>query len=194
MIAGIWDCLSSQDVVNIVRYQIFKGKELTEIGGMICDFCLAPDTDSGVIGIGCDNMTVLIVAITHGRSKKQWYTWIKDRVKKKYGHETPSALPYLYSESRRKAFREREINHLRQEKNKASTSSKLPPSSTQAHSRNDSSEGSSIFGSPISWISYFFPIFSFSFCCRLGWCCQWSILAYTVIIFYNHVHTLTPLL
>ena len=41
MIAGIWDSLSSQDVVNFVRYQVSEGKELTEIGEMICDHCLA---------------------------------------------------------------------------------------------------------------------------------------------------------
>ena len=65
-------------MVDFVRYQASQGKELTEIGEMICDHCLEPDTDAG--GIGCDNMTVLIVAITHRRSKEEWYAWITDRV------------------------------------------------------------------------------------------------------------------
>ncbi|KAF7768215.1 hypothetical protein Agabi119p4_7458 [Agaricus bisporus var. burnettii] len=103
---GIWDCLSSQQVVDFVRYQVSQDKELTEIGKMLCDHCLAPDTASGA-GIGCDNMTVLIVALLQGRTKEQWYTWIKDRVEKEYGHATPSTLPQLYSVGRLMSFKMR---------------------------------------------------------------------------------------
>lgn len=48
---GIWDCLSSQQVVNFVRYQVSEGKSLAAIGEMMCEHCLAPDTTSGA-GIG----------------------------------------------------------------------------------------------------------------------------------------------
>jgi protein phosphatase 2C family protein 2/3 len=141
MIAGIWDCLSSQDVVCFVRYQVSKGKELTEIGGMLCDHCLAPDTDSEYIG--CDNMTVLIVAITHGRSKEEWYTWITKRVKDRYVYEMRKALPELYSQSRRDAFRTKKEIHVRHQKEKleaernASTSALSAPSPTQAASSSE---------------------------------------------------------
>ena len=76
--------------------RFLKALELTEIGGMICDHCLAPDTRDE--GIGCNNMTILIVAITNGRSKKEWYAWtrIADRVRNNYGYNTPSTLPQLY--------------------------------------------------------------------------------------------------
>ncbi|KAM6494231.1 PP2C domain containing protein [Amanita muscaria] len=104
---GIWDCLSSQQVIDIVRYEISEGKGLGEITELICDHCLAPDTTSRV-GIGCDNMTVLVVAILHGRTKEEWYSWIADRVKNQYGYETPSALPQLYSPSRLMSFRARQ--------------------------------------------------------------------------------------
>lgn len=104
---GIWDCLSSQQVVDFVRYQVSEGKELSEIGEMMCDHCLAPDTSSGA-GIGCDNMTVLIVAITHGRSKEEWYKWIADRVKNNVGYTTPSQPPQLYAASRIATFRARQ--------------------------------------------------------------------------------------
>jgi protein phosphatase 2C family protein 2/3 len=103
---GIWDCLSSQQVVNFVRLQVAQGKELGEIGEMMCEHCLAPDTSSGA-GIGCDNMTVLIVALLHGRTKEDWYAWIKDRVDKEYGFPTPAVLPQLYSQSRLMSFRAR---------------------------------------------------------------------------------------
>lgn len=104
--SGIWDCLSSQQVVDFVRYQVSEGKELTDIGKMICDYCLAPDTASGA-GIGCDNMTVLIVALLQGRTKEEWYAWIKDRVEKQYGRATPTSLPQLYSQSRMMSFKAR---------------------------------------------------------------------------------------
>ena len=104
--SGIWDCLSSQQVVDIVRSQAAEGKDLAEICEMICDHCLAPDTTSGA-GIGCDNMTVLIVAITHGRTKEEWYEWVKERVKTEHGYKTPDTLPQLYSQSRLLSFRAR---------------------------------------------------------------------------------------
>lgn len=104
--AGIWDCLTSQQVVDFIRYQVAEGKDLTEIGEMMCEHCLAPDTSSGA-GIGCDNMTILIVALLHGRTKEEWYAWVKDRVQNGYGYKTPSTVPQLYAQSRLAAFRAR---------------------------------------------------------------------------------------
>lgn len=95
---GIWDCLSSQQVTDFVRYHVSTGVDLTEIGEKMCDHCLAPDVDTGVIG--CDNMTVLIVALLQGRTKEEWYSWMKDRVQKKYGYATPSSFPSLYPQGR----------------------------------------------------------------------------------------------
>lgn len=104
---GIWDCLTSQQVVDFVRYQVSEGKSLTEIGEMMCDHCLAPDTSSGA-GIGCDNMTVLIVAVLNGRTKEEWVAWITDRVKTEYGYKTPTTVPQLYAASRIAAFKSRQ--------------------------------------------------------------------------------------
>ena len=140
MIAGIWDCLSSQDVVNFVRYQVSEGKELTEIGEMICDHCLAPDTTAGDGGIGCDNMTILIVAITHGRSKEDWYTWIADRIRNNYGYDTPSNLPRLYAEYRLTRFRANK--EMRDKHNSEKYAEQSSPPSRQACSQNDPSAGS----------------------------------------------------
>jgi len=103
---GIWDCLSSQQVVNFIRYQVSEGKDLTEIGEMMCEHCLAPDTSSGA-GIGCDNMTIMIVALLHGRTKEEWAAWVTDRVKNEYGYKTPNTLPQLYAQSRLMSFRVR---------------------------------------------------------------------------------------
>ncbi|KAF9221630.1 PP2C-domain-containing protein [Gyrodon lividus] len=103
---GIWDCLSSQQVVDFIRLKVSEGKELHEICEEMCDHCLAPDTSSGA-GIGCDNMTVLIVAILNGRTKQEWYDWITDRVKNGYGFATPSTIPQIYSQNRLMAYEAR---------------------------------------------------------------------------------------
>ena len=51
------------------------------------DNCLAPSSDGG--GYGCDNMTVIIVALLHGQTKDQWYDMIAERVKNKNGPVAP---------------------------------------------------------------------------------------------------------
>ncbi|OSD07240.1 PP2C-domain-containing protein [Trametes coccinea BRFM310] len=101
---GIWDCLTSQQAVNVVRLLISQGRKLPEICEEMCELCLAPDTTTGA-GIGCDNMTVMIVALLHGRTEEEWYNWVTDRVKNKYGYPTPETLPQLYSTSRLMSFK-----------------------------------------------------------------------------------------
>lgn len=103
---GIWDCLTSQQVVDITRRLIAEKKELDQICEIIMDKCLAPDSDING-GVGCDNMTVVIVGLLRGRTKEEWYNWIADRVEKKVGYETPKELPQLYSASRLAAAKER---------------------------------------------------------------------------------------
>jgi len=124
LLSGIWDCLSSQQVVDFVRCQVSEGKELTEICEMMFEHCLGPDTDSGEIG--CDNMTLLVVGITHGRTKKGWYKWIKERVKSEYGYKTSGTPPQLYSPSRLLSFRQRKEAHEAREKMKATINNKTP--------------------------------------------------------------------
>ncbi|KAF4577146.1 Protein phosphatase 2C 2 [Pleurotus pulmonarius] len=137
---GIWDCLSSQQVVDFIRYQISEGKALQEIGELMCDHCLAPDTSSGT-GVGCDNMTVLIVALLHGRTPEEWYAWVKDRVQKGYGYNTPSALPQLYSQSRLMSYRaRREAQEARERERERN----------RAENPDDSSSGVSFLVNPLS--------------------------------------------
>lgn len=56
---GIWDVMSNQEVVDFVREKIGLGEELPKICEDIMDRCLAPECRMG--GVGCDNMTVVIV-------------------------------------------------------------------------------------------------------------------------------------
>ena len=42
------------------------------------DNCLASNSETG--GVGCDNMTMIIIALLRGKSKDEWYKEIADRV------------------------------------------------------------------------------------------------------------------
>ena len=106
---GIWDCLNSQQVVDFVRREVAQGKVMNQICENIMEHCLAPDTH-GAQGIGCDNMTILIVAILNGKTEEEWYAMVKDRVEKKSGYNTPDAPPQIYSATRLMAWRTRRAN------------------------------------------------------------------------------------
>lgn len=96
MAAGIWDVLSSQQVIDFVRRSIADGKELHTISEELMDRCLAPDSDWG--GVGCDNMTALIVAIKGERSTAEWYDWIKQRVDSGKPYNTPKEIVDPFSQ------------------------------------------------------------------------------------------------
>ncbi|KAI8589732.1 phosphatase 2C-domain-containing protein [Geranomyces variabilis] len=75
---GIWDCMSNQEVVDFVRKKIAQGVDIPQICEAIMDHCLAPDSELG--GVGCDNMTVVIMALLKGRTKQQWAQEVASKV------------------------------------------------------------------------------------------------------------------
>ncbi|KAH8155850.1 uncharacterized protein LAJ45_00862 [Morchella importuna] len=75
---GIWDCQSSQAVIEFVRRGIAAKQELHRICENMMDNCLASSSDTG--GVGCDNMTIVIVALLRGKTKEEWYDMIVKRV------------------------------------------------------------------------------------------------------------------
>uniref|UniRef100_A0A1D1XES1 protein-serine/threonine phosphatase n=1 Tax=Anthurium amnicola TaxID=1678845 RepID=A0A1D1XES1_9ARAE len=88
---GIWDCLSSQQVVNFIRREISLSRTLQTACENLMEKCLAKDSELG--GIGCDNMTVIIVGFLNGKAVDEWYKWMANR----YGTIGPE---YEESESR----------------------------------------------------------------------------------------------
>ncbi|KAI5286727.1 Protein phosphatase 2C 2 [Ascosphaera aggregata] len=84
---GIWDCQSSQGVIEFVRRGIAAKQELHHICENLMDNCLASNCETG--GVGCDNMTMMIVGLLNGKTKEQWYSMIADRVAKGDGPCAP---------------------------------------------------------------------------------------------------------
>ncbi|GAN03611.1 conserved hypothetical protein [Mucor ambiguus] len=74
---GIWDCMTNQQVVNYIRGHLAEKTKLEDICEQMMDHCLAPDSDGG--GVGCDNMSVMIIAILNGKTEEEWYEWMASR-------------------------------------------------------------------------------------------------------------------
>ncbi|XP_059658260.1 probable protein phosphatase 2C 60 isoform X2 [Cornus florida] len=55
---GIWDCMSSQQLVDFIHEQLKLESKLSVVCERVLDRCLAPSTAGGE---GCDNMTMILV-------------------------------------------------------------------------------------------------------------------------------------
>lgn len=74
--------MSNQEVIDFCRVKIAESRgDLGLVAEMIMTYCLAADSDLG--SVGCDNMTVVIVAIMReGQSYETWVEQVTDRVAK----------------------------------------------------------------------------------------------------------------
>lgn len=77
-IVGIWDCQSSQAVVEFVRRGVAAKQELHRICENMMDNCLASNSETG--GVGCDNMTMIVIGLLGGKTKEEWYETVAKRV------------------------------------------------------------------------------------------------------------------
>lgn len=66
---GIWDVMSNEEVVSFVRSRIASGMEPEDICENLMNICLAPDCQ--MAGLGCDNMTVVIIGLLHGETYEE---------------------------------------------------------------------------------------------------------------------------
>ncbi|VFQ86503.1 unnamed protein product [Cuscuta campestris] len=55
---GVWDCMSSQQLVDFIHEQLHSESKLSAVCERVLDTCLAPSTAGGE---GCDNMTMILV-------------------------------------------------------------------------------------------------------------------------------------
>eukprot|EP01056_Protomagalhaensia_sp_Gyna25_P000943 Protomagalhaensia_sp_Gyna_25__942@NODE_1453_length_1822_cov_60_738082_g1176_i0_p1_GENE_NODE_1453_length_1822_cov_60_738082_g1176_i0NODE_1453_length_1822_cov_60_738082_g1176_i0_p1_ORF_typecomplete_len530_score99_80PP2C/PF00481_21/3_3e09PP2C/PF00481_21/2_5e51PP2C_2/PF13672_6/0_044PP2C_2/PF13672_6/3_5e11SpoIIE/PF07228_12/4_8e08SapB_1/PF05184_15/1_6e03SapB_1/PF05184_15/0_19_NODE_1453_length_1822_cov_60_738082_g1176_i01051694 len=63
---GIWDCVSNQEAVNFVKERLGENPtetKLSKICEELCDHCLADNPVESEGGIGCDNMTCIVVLL-----------------------------------------------------------------------------------------------------------------------------------
>ena len=65
-------------MVEFVRRGIAAKQELHKICENMMDNCLASNSETG--GVGCDNMTMVVIALLRGKTKEEWYKEIGDRV------------------------------------------------------------------------------------------------------------------
>ncbi|KAL1459198.1 hypothetical protein WDU94_011205 [Cyamophila willieti] len=69
---GIWEVMSNQEVASFVRDHISRGMEPKEICEELMDHCIARElTQCREGGVGCDNMTVLIIYLLQGKTQAQ---------------------------------------------------------------------------------------------------------------------------
>lgn len=73
--------MSNKEVVSYVRENIANGLEPEEICENLMMRCLAPDCQ--MAGLGCDNMTVVIIALLHGDT----YEKLQEKCKREYKEE-----------------------------------------------------------------------------------------------------------
>lgn len=66
---GIWDVLSNEDVVDFIRSRVAAKMEPEQICEDLMNLCLAPDCQMG--GLGCDNMTVVLVCLLQGMTYEE---------------------------------------------------------------------------------------------------------------------------
>lgn len=116
---GIWDCFLSQEVVEFVRRGIAEKQTLVDICENLIDNCLAPTSD--LSGVGCDNMTVMVVALLQGKTEEEWYNMVAERVKNGEGPAASrEAVERVAGEEREVTAQQLQQNAQAQQANSAS--------------------------------------------------------------------------
>ncbi len=64
---GVWDVMTNQEAVDFVSRKLEASQSPTEAACALLDACLAADPKAAR-GVGCDNMTAIVVVIKHESS------------------------------------------------------------------------------------------------------------------------------
>ena len=65
-------------MVEFVRRGVAAKQQLSKICENMMDNCLSPNSETG--GVGCDNMTMVVIALLKGKTIEEWYNDIANRV------------------------------------------------------------------------------------------------------------------
>ena len=95
---GVWDVMSNFEVVDFIRRRLCSGMAPQAICEELITRCLAPDCQMGS-GIGCDNMTVILICYLNGSTYEQY----RDRL--------INRLSYYSDNSRHNSYLERHLLH-----------------------------------------------------------------------------------
>jgi len=141
---GIWDCLTSQAAVDSVRYLLSQGYKLPEVCERLLDHLIAPDTDADS-PVGCDNMTILVVALLNGKTEEEWYAQVSSRAKQNQDFQS---LPYLYAEFRLVRFEKKKAMMVERERQRMNDATAAVGSGSWATTPTQATEPSSpqLFG------------------------------------------------
>mmetsp|Transcript_4471 Transcript_4471/g.7470 ORF Transcript_4471/g.7470 Transcript_4471/m.7470 type:complete len:379 (+) Transcript_4471:202-1338(+) len=66
---GVWDVMSNQDVVDFISHRLDQGMTPSQASSALLDACLANDPKEAR-GVGCDNMTSVVVQLKHTLPKQ----------------------------------------------------------------------------------------------------------------------------
>ena len=62
---GVWDVLKNEECVNFIEQKLQENKSavMSDVCGLLLDRCIEKEDPQKVQGIGCDNMTAIIVQL-----------------------------------------------------------------------------------------------------------------------------------
>jgi protein phosphatase 2C family protein 2/3 len=69
--------MTNQAAVQFVSQRIAEGLDLAQTCETMMEACLASSSDFA--GLGCDNMTVIIVGLLNGKTREEWTANVRKR-------------------------------------------------------------------------------------------------------------------